>query len=66
MLLNNQCITEEVKLKIKKQNTKTKTRDKWQQKTEDPKLMWCSKVSSKREVYNNAVLLQEIRNISNT
>ena len=44
---------------------KKKSRDKWQEKPEDPKLMWCSKISSKREVYNNTILLEEIRSISN-
>ena len=27
--------------------------------------MWCSKISSKREVCNNTILLEEIRSISN-
>ena len=34
-------------------------------KTQRPKPMVCSKNSSKREVYSNAVLSQETRNISN-
>ena len=31
----------------------------------DPKTMGCNKKSSKREVYSNTILSQEIRNISN-
>ena len=34
-------------------------------KTGDPKPMGCSKSSSQREVYSNAVLPQETRNMSN-
>ena len=40
-------------------------RDKWQQKHHDPKPMGHAKSSSKREVYSNTILPQEIRNISN-
>ena len=55
-LLNNQEITEEIKEEIKKY---LETND------NDPKLMGCSKSSSKREVYGNTILPQETRNISN-
>ena len=34
-------------------------------KHDDPKPMGCSKSSFKREVYNNTILPQETRNISN-
>ena len=40
-------------------------RDKWQWKHDNPKLMGCSKSSSKREVYNNIILPQETRKTSN-
>ena len=40
-------------------------RNKWQWKHDDPKPMGCSKSTSKREVYNNTILPQEIRKISN-
>ena len=40
-------------------------RNKWQQKIHDPKPMGWSKSSSKREVYNNTILPQETRKISN-
>ena len=40
-------------------------RDSWQQKHNDPKLMRCSKSSSKKEVYSNIDLHQETRKISN-
>ena len=39
--------------------------DKWKWKHNDPKSMEWSKSSSKREVYSNTSLLQEIRKISN-
>ena len=52
-LLNNQGITEEIKEEFKKYLE------------HDPKPMRCSKSSSKREVYSNAILPQETRNISN-
>ena len=56
MLLNNQEITEEIKEKIK---IYLETND--QQKHDDPKPMGCSKSSSKREVYSNTILPQEIK-----
>ena len=59
-LLNNQEITEEIKEEIKKI-----PRNKWQWKHYDPKPMWCSKSSSKRDVYSNTILPQETRHISN-
>ena len=40
-------------------------RGKWKWKHNDPKSMGCSKSSSKREVYSNTKLTQEIRKISN-
>ena len=40
-------------------------RNKWQWKHDDLKPMWCSKNSSKREVYCHTILPQETRNISN-
>ena len=40
-------------------------RDKWQWKHDYPKAMWCSKSSSKREVYSYTMLPQETTNISN-
>ena len=40
-------------------------RNKWQQKHDDPKPMGFSKSSSKREVYSNTILPQEIRKTSN-
>ena len=49
-LLNNQEITEEIKEEIKKY---LETND------NDPKLMGCSKSSSKREVYGNTILPQK-------
>ena len=36
-------------------------RDKWQQKYDNPNPMRCSKSSSKRQVYSNTILPQEIR-----
>ena len=39
-------------------------RDNWQQKHNDPKLMRCSKSSSKKEVYSTTILTQETRKIS--
>ena len=38
--------------------------DKWQQKHDDPKPMGHRKSSSKREVYSNRILPQEIRKTS--
>ena len=55
-LLNNQEITEEIKEEIKKY---------LEIKHNDPKLMGCSKSSSKREVYSSTILPQETRYISN-
>ena len=40
-------------------------RNKWQWEHDDPKPMGCSKSSSKRQVYSNTILPQEIRKISN-
>ena len=40
-------------------------RNKWQWKHDGPKLMGCSKRSSKREVYSNTMLPQETIKISN-
>ena len=40
-------------------------RKKWQWKHDNPKPMGCSKISSKREVYNNTILPQETRKTSN-
>ena len=40
-------------------------RKKWQWKHNYPKPMGCSKSRSKREVYNNTILPQETRKISN-
>ena len=40
-------------------------RNKWQWKHDDPKPTGCSKSSSKREVYSNTSLPQQIRKISN-
>ena len=48
----------------KKGNQKV-PRDEWQWKHDDPKPMGCSKSSSKREIYSNTILPQEIRKISN-
>ena len=61
MFLNNQQVTEEIKREIKKKNS----RNKWQWKRYNSKPMGCSKSSSKREVYNNAILPQETRKTSN-
>ena len=36
-------------------------RDKWKWKHNDPKPMGCSKSSSKREVYSNTILPQEMK-----
>ena len=41
------------------------TRDKWKLKHNDSKLMGFSKSSTKSEFYNNTILSQEIRKISN-
>ena len=57
-LLNNQEITEEIR------GNQKIPRDKWQWKKDNPKLMGCSKSSSKRQVYSNTILPQETTNIS--
>ena len=57
-LINNQEITEEIKEEIKKYLETNGIHD-------GPKPMGVSKSSSKREVYSNTILPQEIRNISN-
>ena len=54
-LLNNQEITEEIKI-AQKQMT---------MKTQQLKPMGCSKSSSKREVYSNTILPQETSQINN-
>ena len=41
------------------------SRNKWQWKHDNSKPMGCSKSSSKREVYDNTILPQEIRKTSN-
>ena len=41
------------------------SRNKWQWKHDNSKPMGCSKNSSKREVYTNTILSQEIKKISN-
>ena len=41
------------------------SRNNWQWKHNNSKPMGCSKSSSKREVYNNTILPQETRKISN-
>ena len=56
MFLNNQQVTE----KNQKGNQKT-SRNKWQWKYDNSKPMGCWKNSSKREVYGNTILPQEIR-----
>ena len=57
--LNNQQVTEEIKKEIKI------SRYKWQWKHNNSKPVGCSKTSSKREVYSNTILPQEIRSTSN-
>ena len=59
MLLNNQEITEEIR------GNQKIPRDKWLWKHDNPKPMGCSKSSSKGEVYNNTIPLQETIKISN-
>ena len=59
MFLYNQQVTEEIKREIKR-----KSRNKWQWK-HNSKPMGCSKSSSKREVYSNAILPQETRKALN-
>ena len=58
MFLNNQQVTEE-KRQIKKF---LETNDNENTTTQN---LWCSKSSSKREVYNNTILPQETRKTSN-
>ena len=60
MLLNNQGSLKKSKRKLKKY---LETND--NKNTYNPKPMGCSKISSKRKVYSNAILPQEIRKISN-
>ena len=58
--LNNQQVTEEIKREIKKNS-----RNKWQWKHDNSKIMGWSKRSCKREVYGNASLPQETRKTLN-
>ena len=48
-----------------RRGNQTISRDKWKWKHDDPKPMGRSKSNSKREVYNNTILLQETRIIPN-
>ena len=57
MFLNNQQVTEEIKME-------KKFRNKWQWK-HNSKPMGCTKSSSKREVYSNTILPEETRKTSN-
>ena len=59
MLLNNQEITEEIKEEIKKYLETNYNEN------NDPKPVWCSKSSPKREVYSNTSLLQDTGKILN-
>ena len=54
MFLNNQQVTEEIKSEIKK----------FLERNDNSKPMGCSKNSSKRKVYSNTILPQEIRKTS--
>ena len=56
----NQWITEK-----KERGNQKIPRNKWKWKHDDPKPMGCSKSNSKREVYSNTSLPQELRKISN-
>ena len=58
--INNQQVTEEIK-----GNKKENSWNRWQWKHENSKPMWFSKCISKREVYSNTILPQEIRKTSN-
>ena len=58
--LNNQQVPEEIKREIKKIS-----RNKWQWKHDNSNPMGCSKSSSKREVYSNTILPQEIHGLEN-
>ena len=60
MLLNNQWITEEIKVEIKKIPG-----DNWKWKHNDPKSMGHSKSSSKKEVNSDTSLPKETRWVSN-
>ena len=60
MLLNNQWITEEIKVEIKKIPG-----DNWKWKHNDPKSMGHSKSSSKKEVNSDTSLPKETRRVSN-
>ena len=55
MFLNNQQVTEEIKMEIKKF---LETNDNENMTTQN---LWCSKSSSKREVNSNTILPQETR-----
>ena len=59
MLLNNQWITEEIKEEIKKYLQKNDS------ETQQSKNYGMQKSSSKREVYSNKILPQEMRKLSN-
>ena len=59
MLLNNQCITEEIKEGEKKKNQETNENENYSNS------MKHSKNNSKREAYSSTILPQEIRKISN-
>ena len=56
MILNNQQVTEEIKIGNQKIS-----RNKWQRNHNSTKPMGYSKSSSKREVYSNTILSQETR-----
>ena len=60
MPINNKWVTEEIKEEIKKIPG-----DRWKWKHNDPKSMRWNRSSSKKEVYSDTSLLQEIRKISN-
>ena len=60
MFLNNQQVIEEIKREIKKIS-----RNKRHWKHNNSKPIGCSKSSSNREVYSNAILPQETRKVSN-
>ena len=59
MFLNNQQVTEEIKREIERF---LETNDNENMTTQN---LWCSKSSSKREVYSNTILPQETRKTSN-
>ena len=60
IFLNNQQVTKEIKMEIKKF---LETND--NEKNDNSKPMGCSKSSSKKEVYRNIILPQETRKTSN-